>query len=57
MATARGGNLTVREKSNGSQEIHQAFEKGKEDRSYQAADIEEGLLIPAALAGVVGITG
>jgi hypothetical protein len=32
---AHGGNVTEREKPHGSQETHQAFEKGKEARTDQ----------------------
>jgi hypothetical protein len=38
MLTAQGGNLTEKEKSHGSQETHQAFEKGKEAQTDQDAN-------------------
>lgn len=35
---AHGGNVTEREKPHGSQETHQAFEKGKEAQTDQDAN-------------------
>jgi hypothetical protein len=36
--TARGGNLTEKEKPNGHEEVREATEKGKEDRTDENAE-------------------